>query len=269
MKGNQFIMSDRLYVIPQDEETRLSILSIDRRTKEEVRSVYKIFVEHDWQNNTIANVAIENIIKSLAIDIVNNHESAPINFFNLFSAIVSVKRNEDAEKEGNINISFTHGPIIDDLINNYDGKAIFNNGESLIEEHENLPRLELLITPDSQTGRMPKNGFNLSEKEAIRLAKIERATRMELSDKYSINIPDKAASSLTIAFVFVRNIFSFLLEKMKLSGKSTASVNFNDNIEFHSIQKADQILLTMRPGMNAKLLIKSDETTESEELEDF
>lgn len=92
---------------------------------------------------------------------------------------------------------------------------------------------------------------------------------MELSDKYSINIPDKAASSLTIAFVFVRNIFAFLLEKMKLTGKSTASVNFNDNIEFHSIQKADQILLTMRPGMNAKLLIKSDETTEAEELEDF
>ncbi len=259
--GNQYMMNDRLYIIPQDEETRISILNIDRKTKEDLRKNYKIHADHDWQSNTIANVTIENIIKSLALEIVHDQQAEPINFFNLFTSTVTVKRDEDAEKEGNINISFTHGEEA--------GKFIKDFVAGIEESDMVYPRLELLIYPDPSTRKLPDNPFGLSEAEAVRLAKIEKHTRLELSEKYSINITDTSASTATITYVFVKNIFRHLLEKIKLTNKSSASVNFNDNIEFHALVKADSFSLTMRPGMNAKLLIKSDATTESEELDDY
>jgi len=253
-------MNERLYIIPQDEETRLSILNIDRKTKEDVRNIYKIFTEHDWQNNTTANVLIETLIKSLAYEITSDQQNGPLNFFDLFTVSITVKRNEDAEKEGNINISFKPGKEAQRIIETYD--------KDIAEDSGVKPRLELLLYPDPTTGKFVKNDYFDSQKEIERLFKIEKATRLDLSDKYTINIPDKSAATITIAYVFIKNIFKYLIEKLKLTNKPSASVNFNDNIEFHALMKGDEILLTMRPGMNAKLLIKSDETTEAEELED-
>lgn len=258
--NNNFIVNERLYIIPQDEDTRLSILNIDRKTKEDLRNIYKIFTEHDWQNNTTANVLIETLIKSLAHEIVNDQKSLPLNFFDLFTTSVTVKRNEDAEKEGNINISFVPGKEAKKIIENYD--------KNIKEDDSIKPRLELLLYPDPNTGKFIPNEYCDTQKEAERLYKIEKATRLDLSDKYTINIPDKSASTITIAYVFIKNIFKFLIEKMNLTNKQSASVNFNDNIEFHALMKGNEMILTMRPGMNAKLLIKSDETTEAEELED-
>ncbi len=258
--NNNFIVNERLYIIPQDEETRLAILNIDRKTKEDLRNIYKIWTEHDWQNNTTTNVLVETLIKSLAHEIVNSQKSLPLNFFDLFTASVTVKRNEDAEKEGNINVSFNPGKEAKRIIETYD---------SNIQEDDSVrPRLELLLYPDPNTGKFVQNEYFDSQKEVERLWRIEKATRLELSEKYTINIPDKSASTITIAYVFIKNIFRYLIEKMKLTNKQSASVNFNDNIEFHALMKNNEILLTMRPGMNAKLLIKSDETTEAEELED-
>ena len=37
---------------------------------------------------------------------------------------------------------------------------------------------------------------------------------------------------------------------------------FNDNIEIHGMMKDGTVSIIMRPGMNAKLLIKCDELTE-------
>lgn len=260
---SQFTMSDRLYIIPQDEENRISILNIDRKTKEDLRQYYKVHTDHDWANNTVANLVVENVIKTLAVEIVNEQQSIPINFFNVFTALVTVKRNEDAEKEGNINISFTPGTEI--------AKLIENSGEFFGIGDTARPRLELMIVPDQKTGQYGamSEELNLSPIDMKRLFRIDQLTRMELSEKYGIPIPDKSASTLTITYVFMINIFKYLMEKITLTGKPSASVNFNDNIEIHAIVKDDSTVnMSMRPGMSAKLIIKSDETTEYEDMND-
>lgn len=261
---DQFMMNDRLYIIPQDEENRISLLNIDRKSKEDLRRYFKISTEHDWVNNTVANLVVENIIKTLSIEIVDDQQSIPINFFNVFTSTVTVKRNEDAEKEGNINISFTPGKEIETLID--------NSGQFFEIGDEDRVRLEVLIQPDPKTGKFivnPEVDLNISEYDMKRLYKVDKVTRLELSEKYGIPIPDKSASTLSITYVFMINIFKYLMEKITLTGKPSASVNFNDNIEIHAIVKDDNtVTMSMRPGMSAKLIIKSDETTEYEDYDD-
>lgn len=240
--GNEYVLNDRLYVIPQDPENRISILNVDRKTKEALRLKHRIYVEHDWQCNTIANAYIESIIRALGLDIKNTgNANASWNFYNLFTARATIKRNEDAEKEGNINIAFDTEKGIEDIITD----------TTPIEE-----RKYNYITPEAAYSFPNNNAMTEAYK------KIDTASRMELHNKYSISIPNDWVVTAT-GVVFFENIIRELLFMVANSSKQTASINFNDNIECHAIIKNEKnVLITLRPGMNAKLLIKSDETTE-------
>ena len=66
----------------------------------------------------------------------------------------------------------------------------------------------------------------------------------------------------------MKNIFMELMYRVAnnpekdTSDEVIESVNFNDLIEIHAILKDDKVSISMRPGVNAKLLIKCDELTE-------
>lgn len=242
-------ISDVLYIIPQDEETRTSLLSVDRNTKEDIRRLHKIYIPHDWQCNTIANTYIEIMIRHLGLDVKNNgNANARWNFYDLFTAYVTVKQNEDAEKEGNINIAFQIEKKIEDIIT------------------DPVPREQREYDFISAYDK-----FSFPENDAKNKAyeKLDKATRVVLQEKYNIAIADKVPFTATaVAYTFMENIIRELMYKVSASNKPSASINFNDNIEMHTILKNGEVVVSLRPGMNAKLLIKSDETTEAEENED-
>ena len=100
---------------------------------------------------------------------------------------------------------------------------------------------------------------------------IDRKARYTLSNNYAITITDdNVYFAFAITYVFILNIFRKLLQDLGDNPtKTLSSVNFNDNIEFHAMRDDEGFVkLAMRPGLNAKLLIKSDETTEEDDLDD-
>ncbi len=238
----------RLYVIPQDPTTKEILLNVDRKTKEGVRVRHKAILGNDWVANTIANAYVEILIAALASDVkVRGNSEASISFYDLFTAYVTVRRNEEAEKEGNINIAFEPGK-----------KAL-----ELISSTVPVDEIEYpYITPEAAYSFPNDAEYN----EAF--LKLDRLTKMSLQEKYNIIIPKDWLITAT-TYVFIETIFKELLIRLANLDKNTASVNFNDNIEIHMVAqtKNDEkfVNIMMRPGMSAKLLIKSDETTEIED----
>lgn len=240
--------SSRLYIIPQDEETRISLLNADRNSKVDLRRHFGIHEEHDWQCNTIATCYLELLIKALAMEVKHNgNADATINFYDLFTVFVTVKRNANAEKEGNINIVFVPGT-----------KAI----EMISDETPREDRAIEYVSPEAFFTIQDDNDMT-----ALFL-KIDSVSKLDLQHKYGIAMPHSWIIT-AIAYTFMENIFRELLYKLAMEKTSISSINFNDTVEMHAIVDGDGgVKITMRPGMNAKLIIKSDESTESDDGED-
>ena len=95
------------------------------------------------------------------------------------------------------------------------------------------------------------------------MLKIDKIARKVLSDKHSIILP-KDYMAISIAIAFLENLYRELIQKLVLLKKTIVTVNFNDLIEFHATRKNDSVDIKLRPGMGAKLIIKSDESTEAD-----
>lgn len=246
-------------IVPQDKETINFLYEVDSETKGDVEDNFDPcpLINYDWHCNTIANATVEGFIKALNTDMKdNNAKNAYMNFYDLFNIKVTTKINESAEKEGNINIAFKPGPTAVKQI-------------SL----ESLPTGPITKTTfaDFFKIEIPDEDPDIVEAINRKYADIDRYIRYGLSNNYAISIPDDSAfMPFAICYFFILNIFRKLLRELGAHpDQNQVSVNFNDLIEFHaSRNEEDEVVLLMRPGLNAKLLIKSDETTEDEEYED-
>ena len=244
--------------IPQDKQARDFLLAIDQQTKIDVDQRFGFIINQDWHCNTIANCTVEAIISAMNADMkMYGAPTARINFYDLFIAKVTTKVNENAEKEGNINVSFEPGPTANNLITT-----------EVPKNEENVDKCD------------PKEYFKIEDVDinADQLAamneaylNIDRKARYTLSNNYAITITDdNALCAFAVTYLFILNIFRKLLQDLGDDPtKHLVSVNFNDNIEFHAMRDDEgYVKLAMRPGLNAKLLIKSDETTEDDEFDD-
>ena len=244
--------------IPQDEYTRNCLLSVDQQSKIDVEQKFGFPINYDWHCNTVANCTVEAIISAMNADMkYDGAPSARINFYDVFIAKVTTKINEDAEKEGNINISFEPGPTAVNLITT----EIPKNEEDI----EQVDPKEFFTIEDPDMDSTQLAAMN----EAY--TAIDRKARYTLSNNYAITITDdNVYFAFAITYVFILNIFRKLLQDLGDNPtKTLSSVNFNDNIEFHAMRDDEGFVkLAMRPGLNAKLLIKSDETTEEDDLDD-
>ena len=117
--------------------------------------------------------------------------------------------------------------------------------------------VDMLIVPQDRTMK-------------IDIAHIDRKAMNVLSNRYGILFPEVWGAT-TVATVVIQEAIKQLSAKMKISGKRSASVNFNDIIELHvsykendDAEKEGNIIITFTPGVEAKLLIKSDEMTETD-----
>jgi len=233
-----------LFTIPQDTNTQKSLLAVDRHTKEDVRIRHGLVINYDWQCNTIANMFVETMIKILGAEVKSFHNpNVSINFYDLMYAYVTLKQNEDAEKEGNINIAFRPGPKMLEII------------------EANIQRNDIKYTPIS-----PAEKFLIYDdpRGTEAMAKLEKAARMDLSQRYSITIAEPWYV-IGVTYIFIENMVKELLYRIGTLNERSASINFNDTLEIHVYKdKTQNININIRPGVNAKLLIKSDEVTEED-----
>lgn len=240
-------MYGKFFVIPQDPADREFLEAVDHRTRANIASRYSILVDYDWQCNTIANALMEVIIEQLsALLKQENRNGIGIAFYTLINSIVSIKQNDKAEKEGNINIYFEPGARVNELI---------ENGPDETEPESPVSAFEHFKSDDP------------IEQEFLR--NLDYHTKYVLSIKHNIMFPDHLMFPvIAIGYTFLENIFIELLYRlsnMPTDGESDekiVSVNFNDLVEFHAVYKDGGAAINMRPGMNAKLLIKCDELTE-------
>lgn len=238
------------YIIPLDPETREDLLCVDRATKEDLRDRHRMYLNHDWECNTIANTTIESLIKILYAHIKENGvnvlelDDGALNFYDLIEMAVSNKKNEDAEKEGNINIKFFPGEKVEEIISDDTPRdqreVVYMEAKAAYSYPEDTDRTKAML-------------------------KIDNISRRMLSDKFAVILPnDYMAISATC--IFLENMYRVLVQKLVNSGKSMVSINFNDIVEFHAIRKENNAVdIKLRPGMGAKLIIKSDESTEYED----
>jgi hypothetical protein len=236
----------KLFIVPQTADDREFLLSVDRKTRVETEQRFGLIVDYDWHCNTIANCLLETMIQNLAFMLKSNPSSGVgINFYDLFISQVSIKKNTKAEKEGNINIFFEPGSVAMDLVENGPGK----------EPTDSISPALMFTVEDPDDEENYKN--------------LDYHTRYALTASHGITFTDRTPkyAVFAIGYTFIKNIFVELLYRLsnmkdEEGEEKLVSVNFNDNIEFHGLLKNGTVLLTMRPGMNAKLLIKCDELTE-------
>lgn len=244
-----------LWVIPSKQEDRECILNADRDAKVQLRLQHKLYIDRDWEINTIANTTLEMILKLLYAQMKSDgvasqktfdgvdSEAGYINFFDMLEIKVTNKMNSKAEKEGNINIAFYPGVQTQEIV------------------EDSTPKDQKTWEYIHHT---EKFNYGIPALDNA-MAKVDAMSRQILSKNRKL-ILRSPGSTLAITFVMLENIYRQLISKMILEEKRSSSINYNDLIEFHiQLLEDNTVDIRLRPGMCAKLIIKSDETTEADD----
>lgn len=240
---------NRMLITPSDQTERIDLQAIDQKTKEDLRLRHRIFMQKDWECNTIAYAYVSNMCRVINSHILNNGvdvlihaEGSELNFYDLFKVSVTNKKNENAEKTGNINVKFNTEKRVDSIIESFeDTDNTFMETEAAYTIPDNEPLTNAFLKIDEMTRRLAR-------------------------DKYDTVLSYKWMS-IAITYVFIENVYRYMLEKLVKTGRNSVMVNFNDMIEFHVMRKDSGFDIRLRPGYNAKLIVKSDESTESDNEE--
>lgn len=257
--SRDYEMLNRFYVIPQYEDNKQFLLSVDRRTKEVVRRKFSLFFEYDWECNTVATVTLKVLCTVLYMNIVgttsdilniteedDEHEKF-INFCGLLKIQPSHRRNEKAEKMGSINVKFTPGPRIPEII---------GDDSSPAEEIEKVKCEEYYLTGDEDLDHAWEQ--------------FDKLVRTELADKYGI-ILSHHFSAIAVAECFLESLYREMITRLSVEPETQQiSTIVNDYFEISALAITNHdssvgVKFTITPGKYSKLAIKSDATTESEE----
>lgn len=239
-----------IFEIPNDPEMNENLRAVDDSATSEADS-RQIKGLYTWAITTIATSYLENMIKILSLKMNENRDST-VDFCNLLSCTATIRKNEDAEKEGNINISFRPGEFI---LKESEVGSVGKIKANIRGEFDNVASKFIKINP---------NHISELDEDLKILHTIEKATIRELNNKNNMVIPsDWLATKVT--FIYVKHIYIRLLNLIE-NGSRAASVNFQDLIEFHvrlvTEEDGQKIKFILRPGVNSKLFIKSDDVTE-------
>jgi len=216
------------FIIPNIDKEKL--LRIDRKTKNDIEDNFGIYSELDWQCNTIANVFLEKLLQKLSdVMYFNKCQKFSLDFYDLIEITLSNKSNASNEKEGNINVSFRF---------NHSKRICYNNLFDLI-------------------------GYNNISISSF-YTQIDSEVQVELINKYGIIISDTGVST-AVTYSLIKNIPELLINNLD---NPIHSINFNDILEFHATNINGNRVCHIRPGMNSKLIVKSDEITESDYYDD-
>lgn len=242
-------------IMPQSPDDAELVRKIDHQTFEDIRLLYRIYLKRDWECNTVAFWVFADMIRLLH-DHVNNQGAKVfgepgnnvLDFYGLLNIGASMKRNSRAEKSGNLNVTFIPGDLVADIL-----------------EDDTKPENQPVKEPVK-----PKEKFKTGDEMWDEMmARIGRMAMKELSEHHNMIIPDHWLVIAT-AHTFLVNIYKTIAFILANGDDTMAMVNFNDLIEFIGQKNSDgTVQIYANPGMNAKLQIKSDSMTESDDTDDF
>lgn len=262
IRSEDFNVTERMLIIPQQEENRQFLLSVDRRAKELARKKFLLFIEYDWQANTIATCTLSNLINILRLNIIgqssdilnilseDEDHSQYVNLLGLLKIIPTIRSNNRAEKAGSINCKFIPGPRIEEIIGD-------NTPREMSGDIEKYKPEEYYLTGDN--------------KRDSAWEKFDKLVRMELSSKYKIMLPHHF-DAIAITDCYLESLYRELILRLAASNgeEFSISTNVNDYFEIYAISTMDAngalgVKFTMTPGMYGKKGIKDDFTTENED----
>lgn len=223
-------------LIPTVKSMYDSLQVVDRLTKDKMRSLCGTNLQYEWLATTVAAAYLENSFKTLAIQITKlGYESSVVNINNLLVMTPSVRRNTEAEKEGNINMVFKQGSM-----------------EPLVPALAPTGTLKLLSPTDP-------NMFNI-------LDLVDKTTKVEVYKKYGITVSDSWLCT-TIASYYIESMYEYVTSKVTDPSfdSKVASINLFDDIEIYGAKHDDTVKISIHPGVDAKLFIKCDALTEEED----
>lgn len=248
MSGFDSVLSggNQMLIAPSDQTERVDLQAIDQKTKEDLRLRHRVFFQKDWECNTIAYLFVSNMCRVINSHILNNGvevlvhaEGSELNFYDLFKVSVTNKRNENAEKTGNINVKFKKEKKANAIIDSFE-----ETDNTFVE----LQVAYMIPGDDALT-----NAF----------LKIDEMTRRIAKEKFDIILQHKWMAVATTN-IFIENVYRYMMEKIVKTERNSLMVNFNDIIEFHVMRTGSEFDIRLRPGYAAKLIVKSDESTESD-----
>lgn len=226
-------------IIPSDPAQRVVTEKVETASRAKLTSEYHIKLNPGYMT-TIACVYTEAVIRSLIELMKENKGYGEINFLDLFTVTSSNRENDDADKDGNINIRFSPGTICTSIM-----------------EQDYSP----IINP-----AMWQNSY---------INHIENICGQILANKHKITTNHKETWTM-VAFTYIEFLFrtlKLMTQVAKDKGQNAAMINFLEMFELHATLEeipmpenpelvSEHYNVRIRPGFQAKLLIKDDGVTE-------
>lgn len=243
MANETYVERQHYLISPSDPAQKAVTEKIERAMTSEMVSSLKIKLNPIYPT-TITCVYVEAMIRVLVKLMRENHGEASINFLDLFTISSDNRENDDADKDGNINIQFKPGPVCDSIM-----------------ERDYAPVMaDETLWKDTIIG--------VIEKECSKILRL----------KHKMN-SNNDANWTKIAFLYLVYLFrvlKFMAKAALENGTVSVMINFLEMFEAHAnieqIQNPEnpdivqeKIHVKIRPGFEAKLLIKDDNVTEYEE----
>lgn len=233
-------------ITPTDAAQRAIVERIEKASRNELIGTYKIRLNSGYMT-TIACVYMEAIVKILVQMLRETKGDASINFLDLFVVASNNRENEDADKDGNININFTPGPTVESIMERDYAPEMSN---------EEIWKGTIIETIERECGRI-----------------------LQLKHKMTST---KASNWTKIAYVYMVYLFKTIKLMARVAsenGKMSVMINFLEIMEFHcNIEHEanpenpdivrEKFTVRIRPGFEAKLLIKDDGVTESDDSDE-
>lgn len=242
---NAMLERNHYLIIPSDPTQRVVTEKIEYASRQKIISDYKIKLNPGYMT-TVACVYTEALIKALIEIMRENRGSGFINFLDMFTITSTNRENDDADKDGNINIRFIPGSVCESIM-----------------AQDYAPN----ISPEMWTGSVINH--------------VESICAQILASKHKMTSNNKAHWT-TITYVYMEYLFrtlKLMAEVGKDRGQHAAMINFLEMFEAHvSIEQipmpenpdivSEHFDVKIRPGFQAKLLIKDDGVTEVSDDED-
>lgn len=245
--ANDFLVERQHYLItPTDPAQKAVTEAIEKAMRNELIGTLKIRLNPIYPT-TITCVYLEAIIRTLVKLMRENKGEASINFLDLMTISCNNRENDDADKDGNINVVYKPGKTVESIMDR-DYAPVMND--------ENVWKDTII---------------NVIERECSRI----------LKTKHKMN-GNNDANWTKISYLYLVYLFKTLKMMAKVgleNGQVSVMVNFLEMFEAHAnIEQVpspdnpdlihEEFTIKIRPGFSAKLLIKDDNVTEVSDDDD-
>lgn len=225
-------------IIPSDDEMLEDLENIDNLALMKLQNERHIKLYGLWSATTVATKVIEQLVHSVQEKCRLEHSNkASINFNGVVECRLSTRRIEDAEKEGNLVVTFLIPEPIEFI------------------EHEE--QAQLLIPKDPEI--------------RADMEKIDKEARVEIGSVNGLIFGHEWVVT-TVTTVVLDLLIKAVHQKLLSSGGNFTCINLNDALECGARlrEKGDdsdetEVAITLKPGVACRLAGKSDSITEYDE----